>query len=223
MITGSQCFRSCQEPCLSCWDTRAGTHCWGTRGGASPNFRPNPPLLKIHPTPQVREAARSGIIEAVPASQGITQRSQYGHVQPQYRYPIPQATGGADWRTHYPYSFQCHREIPWNCQLIRFPRWYLLNISMANSRINHPTCPPATKLTQFQKGRKDGVFALFGMLRVRETMIRVILVSSVSTLASLQKLINKPDCTLGSFKTQKTARFSLFYPQYLRPGIIGLS
>ena len=51
--------------------------------------------LKFSP-PQVREAARSGIIEAVPASQGITQRSQYGHVQPQYRYPIPQATGGAD-------------------------------------------------------------------------------------------------------------------------------
>ena len=61
--------------------------------------------------------------------------------EPQCRHPIPQATGGADWRTHYPYSFQCHREILWNGQLIRFPRWYLLNISKANSRINHPTCP----------------------------------------------------------------------------------
>ena len=67
------------------------------------------------------------------------------------------------------------------------------------------------------------MFALFGMLGVRGTMIRVIFVSSVSTLASLQKLINKHDCTLESFRTQKIARFSLFYPQYLRPGIIGLS
>ena len=41
-----------------------------------------PSLLKIPPPPQVRESARSGIIEAVPASQGITQRSQYRHVQP---------------------------------------------------------------------------------------------------------------------------------------------
>ena len=84
---------------------------------------------------------------------------------------------------------------------------------------------PAKEIDTISKNdsRTDGVFALFGMLGVREMMIRVIFVSSVSTLASLQKLINKPDCTSASFRTQKIARFSLFYPQYLSPGIIGLS
>ena len=56
------------------------------------------------------------------------------------------------------------------------------------------------------------MFALFEMFGVRETMIRVIFVSSVSTLASLQKLINMLDCTLGSFETLKIASFSLFTP-----------
>ena len=43
-------------------------------------------------------------------------------------------------------------------------------------------------------------------------MIRVVLVSSVSTPASLQKLINMLDCTLVSFESLKIAGFSLFTP-----------
>ena len=43
-------------------------------------------------------------------------------------------------------------------------------------------------------------------------MIRVVLVSSVSTPASLQKLINMLDCTLASFESLKIAVFHFLPP-----------
>ena len=56
------------------------------------------------------------------------------------------------------------------------------------------------------------MFALLRMCGARETMIRVVLVSSVSTPASLQKLINMLDCTLASFESLKIAVFHFLPP-----------
>ena len=133
--------------------------------------------------------------------------------------PIPQATRGGHWQPHYQYSFRCHREIPWNCPLIRFPWWYLLNISIADGGINHQTCPRAgvhKKNCHNLELRKNGATMCLlcweCAVGARETMIWVVLVSSVSTPASLQKLINMLDCTFASFETLKIAGFSLFTP-----------
>ena len=87
-------------------------------------------------------------------------------------------------------------------------RWRYQSSNVPTSR------SPQEELPQFRTSEKwaDDVFALLGMCGARETMIRVVLVSSVSTPASLQKLINMLDCTLASFESLKIAVFHFLPP-----------